>query len=112
MYFSTLLFCEEVNFMISRMDVVTDVARLYDVAAAEDALIEIELDTQQLRALTEEEARLLMSEELVAGHPDTHACRCSRSERYAGSSAAAVMAGVESERLTRLDKGFSPHWAG
>jgi hypothetical protein len=62
---------EEVSFMIARMDVMTDVARLYDVAASENVLIEIELDTQQLRALTEEEVRLLRSEDLAAGHPDT-----------------------------------------
>ncbi len=56
--------------MISRMDVVTDVARLYAVAAAEDALIEIELDTPQLRALVQEEAQLMMNEELAADHRD------------------------------------------
>jgi hypothetical protein len=33
-----------------------DVARLYDEAQAEDALVEIELDTRQLRAITMEDA--------------------------------------------------------
>lgn len=41
--------------MIPRLEI-TDVRRLYEQAAADNALVEIELDTQQLRALTEEEA--------------------------------------------------------
>lgn len=48
--------------MIQRMEV-ADVARLYDTAAADNALIEIELDTQQLRAITEDEARALINDD-------------------------------------------------
>lgn len=57
--------------MIPRLQV-TDVRRLYEQAAADNALVEIELDTQQLRALTEEEAaqvRLLFDN--AASDPQT-----------------------------------------
>jgi hypothetical protein len=43
-----------------------DVARLYDEAQAEDALVEIELDTRQLRAITMEDAARSDEER---GHP-------------------------------------------
>ncbi len=53
--------------MIPRMDV-ADVGRLYDIAAADNALVEIELDTQQLRAISDEEAQHLMDN--AAGEMD------------------------------------------
>lgn len=52
--------------MIPRMDV-ADVGRLYAKAAADNALIEIELDTQQLRAISDEEAEHLMDASSEAG---------------------------------------------
>jgi hypothetical protein len=48
--------------MISRMDV-ADVGRLYDMAVADNALVEIELDTPQLRAISDEEAHQLLAGE-------------------------------------------------
>jgi hypothetical protein len=53
--------------MIRRMDV-ADVGRLYAKAAAENALIEIELDTQQLRAITDQEARDLLEDHAYPQH--------------------------------------------
>ncbi|MET0499772.1 MAG: hypothetical protein ABW106_16040 [Steroidobacteraceae bacterium] len=46
--------------MMSRMEAATNVSRLYEQAAAERALVEIELDTQQLHAITREEAAAIL----------------------------------------------------
>ena len=45
--------------MMSRMEA-ANVSRLYEQAAAERALVEIELDTQQLHAITREEAATIL----------------------------------------------------
>ena len=46
--------------MMKSRTAVADVARLYEQAEAESALVEIELDTQQLRAITREEAAAIL----------------------------------------------------
>ena len=45
--------------MMSRMEA-ANVSRLYEQAAAERALVEIELDTQQLYAITRDEAAAIL----------------------------------------------------
>ena len=46
--------------MMNSRTKVADVARLYEEAEAESVLVEIELDTQQLRAITMEEAAAIL----------------------------------------------------
>jgi len=46
--------------MIDPRTEIADVARLYEEAEADHALIEIELDTQLLRAITTEEAAAIL----------------------------------------------------
>jgi hypothetical protein len=54
--------------MINPRTEIADVARLYEEAEADHALIEIELDTQLLRAITTEEAAAILESAALEPH--------------------------------------------
>jgi hypothetical protein len=55
--------------MIAHLNVVPDIARVYDQGDQDSGLIEIELDTQQLRALTSQDQAFL-GNDLAVRYPD------------------------------------------
>ena len=80
--------------MMNSRTAVADVARLYEQAEAESVLVEIELDTKQLRAITTEEAAAILD----------------ASELHATPSSDMQMAGYDAELNDSLEALLRLSW--